>query len=258
MLGSYQCTNDPKETKQWVFNVRTNENQDLSTYDLDELSRNLSTYLKDKTKVLCFSKDRNELSGDHTKDIYKRGFCKPRMWAQYAENHTGMCLVFDSSALSKAINKKVATQFVAVKDSVKYMDRFLVDKLEDNTYTINIDFLARYGMEAYARVHFKEFNKRLFFEKLLDWSHEDEFRWIVASDSSEPIFLDIGSSLIGIVFGENTSDDVIERAMELTGYSLEYTGLKWRNCAPWYDLGNHKYIQNSPWRRVKEADKNNK
>ncbi len=57
MVGSYLSTNDPKETKQWEFNLGSNENRDLGKYNMGDLSRRLSNALKSRTKVICFSKD---------------------------------------------------------------------------------------------------------------------------------------------------------------------------------------------------------
>ena len=74
-FGCFTDTNDPKETKDWEFNLGTNVNRDLSTFNRGELSRSLSVELKERTKLICFSKDREPLSGDHLQDIFNRGFC---------------------------------------------------------------------------------------------------------------------------------------------------------------------------------------
>ena len=250
MAGSYLLTNDPKETKQWEFNIGSNENSDLNKYDMGNLSRQLSDALKSRTKVVCFSKDRSPLSGNHLTDIYQRGFCKPRMWAQYAEKHTGVCLVFDKSKLNEAISSAFSNTYIVLKGDVVYRNRNVVPNLNEGDYMINIDFLEEHGFDSYASAHFHQFNKRLFFEKMEDWSHEDELRWIVAANVDGPLFFDYQESLAGIVFGDSTDNKDIDRIIEITEYKIKYAGLKWKNCSPWYDLGNLKYdkvMRDSPW-----------
>lgn len=252
MINSFGSTNDPKEAKQWEFDLGTNENRDFAKYDQMQISRKLSKELKERTKVICFSKDRSPLTGNHIEDICNRGFCKPRMWAQYADRHSGVCLVFDKGRLERAISKTFS-RYKILQGDVKYIDRSVIPNLdEEGDYTINVDLLERYGLKAYANVHLKTYYKRLFFEKMTDWSHEDESRWVLFIDTSDALYFDYEDALKGIVFGENTDVAVIDKIINLTDYKVEYIGLKWKNCSPWYDLGNLKYdkaLRNSPWFR---------
>ena len=140
MAGSYLLTNDPKETKQWEFNIGSNENRDLNKYNMSNLSRQLSDALKSRTKVVCFSKDRSPLSGNHLTDIFHRGFCKPRMWAHYAEKHTGVCLVFDKAKLNKAITRAFSNTYIVLKGDVVYKNRNVIPNLNEGDYMINVDF----------------------------------------------------------------------------------------------------------------------
>src|SRR5206468_3476892 len=93
-FGRLADTNDPRESKEWSFSLGTNENRDLGKYHMQDLSRWLSSALKDNTRLACFCLDRAPLTGDHTVDILNRGFARARMWAQYADKHAGVCQVF--------------------------------------------------------------------------------------------------------------------------------------------------------------------
>lgn len=245
-LGNYSSTNDPKESKQWEFSIGTNEQRDLSEYDMNKLSKKLSNSLKAQTKILCFSKDGNDLTGDHLTDIYKRGFCKPRMWAQYGDNHSGLCLVFDWKKLQDCIEESFKDKYWIIHRAVNYINRSIVPSFDDGDYSINIDYLEKYGFGQYTSVHFKQYHQRLFFEKLADWRQENEYRWVIATNTLEPIYVDYKSALIGVVFGENTREKDIDKVISLTNNDISYTGLKWKNCSPWYDLSNMKYIKNAP------------
>jgi hypothetical protein len=101
-FGMYTKTNDPKESKDWMFEVGSNEGVDVGCYNMDELGSWFSRELKAKTRLACFAMDAEPLTGTHFIDIFNRGFCKPKMWAQYADRHRGVCLVFDFSKIERS------------------------------------------------------------------------------------------------------------------------------------------------------------
>ena len=253
-FGKYNNTNDPKESKNWEFNLGSNEKRDFRKYKMGELSSWMSSKLKNNTKIACFSMDSAPLTGNHIKDIFKRGFCKPRMWAQYTNNHSGVCLVFHKEKLSKLIKNVFEPNYLILSGPVKYMDRSVVHNFynpDDQQFMINIDYLEEVGRKAYVEAHLRTHYQRLFFEKMSDWRDECEWRYVVFTDTEDELYLDIKDSLIGIMFGENTQEIIIQRIMDLTdSWGLNYMGLKWKNCSPWYDYENLRYlpgIKNSPW-----------
>ncbi|WP_411800844.1 DUF2971 domain-containing protein [Aeromonas caviae] len=73
--------------------------------------------LKEKTSLICFTKDKI-LSGNHLEDMPLRGFCKPRMWAQYAGNHSGVCLIFDESLFSKFFHEQFNDKTYSCRDVI--------------------------------------------------------------------------------------------------------------------------------------------
>ena len=249
-FGSYTGTNDPKEAKTWQFDLGTNGDRDLGAYKMSEESAWLSGQLKSRARLLCFCMDRSPLSGIHMDDIFNRGFCKPRMWAQYGEKHSGVCLVFDREQLTAAIDKQVAASHLVISGAVEYVDRRIVRNLyEDQQYTINTDVLEEVGREAYPKLHLKTHYRRLFFEKMTDWRDECEWRWVAFANSDQAVYVAYQNALVGIMFGEDTPEKTIQDIMDLPG-AFRYMGLKWKNCSPWYDYGNLRYthgIKNSPW-----------
>jgi len=253
-FGSYTGTNDPKESKFWEFDLGTNEERDLGKYRMAELSEWLSLALKGKTKLACFSMDANGLSGDHMRDIFKRGFCKPRMWAQYADKHSGVCFVFSREKLTKIIEDQFSKDKLVLSGPITYKNRNILRNLynpDDQQYTINVDYLTKIGREAYVEAHLKMHYSRLFFEKMEDWKDESEWRYVIFSQADESLYLNYKDSLVGIMFGEKTDEKTIQDIMDVTeSWGLRYMGLKWKNCSPWYDYENLRYIpgiKNSPW-----------
>jgi hypothetical protein len=236
-LGSYTRTNDPKEAKDWRFDFGTNENRDLGRYKYEELSNWLTDQLKRNAKLVCFCTDTAPLTGDHVRDIFNRGFCRPRMWAQYADQHTGMCLVFDRAKLTKHIGAQLAPEHFVISGPVQYVNRSVIPSLyTDNEFTINIDVLEKDGPEIYAQRHLQMFYQRLFFEKMTDWRDEKEWRWVVFAPTETDINIKFEDSLAGVMFGDASADETIDKVMAMTQlWGLRYCGLKWKNHSPWYD-----------------------
>ncbi|EHU1305756.1 DUF2971 domain-containing protein [Acinetobacter baumannii] len=232
-LGSMLNTNDPKESKNWLFELGTNENADLDKYDLFDTSSKVDFIIKSSTYMLCFTKDK-ELTGDHIQDITKRGYGHSRMWAQYAANHTGICLIFEKKLLEKSF---IATfnSYTYFMQDVKYIDRFIGER--DSAYIVNVDYLEKLGLEDYALAHAETYKNRLFFEKLEDWKNENEYRLILQGYKNKQLLFPYEHSLKGIVFGASCSEADIQNIVDLThNMGIEYIQLKWRNCSPWYDF----------------------
>lgn len=236
-LGSYASTNDPKERKSWLFDFGTNEGRDLGVYNRDEQSAWLSGEFKSKTLMACFSRDSESLSGIHINDIFKRGFCKPRMWAQYGDSHRGVCLVFDRERLERQIDLQLADKYVVMHGPVKYIDRSIArDLFREQQYTINVDVLEVVGREEYFYRHLHTHYQQLFFEKMLDWKDENEWRLVAFSQTSDPFYLKYKNSLVGLVFGDETSEADKEKLYAANhDRGVHHIGIRWKNCSPWYD-----------------------
>ncbi len=202
-----------------------------------------SAQLKANARVACFSLDTPPLSGYHLSDIFKRGFCKPRMWAQYAGRHTGACLVFDYQKLQRIVEVQFPSPFLVIGGPMQYMDRDILLRRDDTAYVINIDYLERMGKAEYVKWHLLTYYKRLFFEKMTDWQDEREFRWMIFGSHTDDLYVKFEDALVGIVFGEESDESEVSEIMKMTSDTgLRYSGLKWKNCSPWYDFGNLKYI----------------
>jgi hypothetical protein len=239
-FSSFAETNDPKESKDWFFIPGSNEGRDLSKYNPDYFSEILTPYFKEATKLLCFSKD-GALSGNHLEDTPKRGFCKPRMWAQYGDNHSGVCLIFDFKRFTKLFHEQFS-KLTYKFDYVNYQDRLLPDIQMDKAFVINVDHFEKRGAKDYAYDHLIQHQNRLYFEKAKDWENESEFRFIIFECQKE-LFFSFENSLSGILFGENCSEDDIKKIVNITkSKGLQYQKLKWRNCTPWFEFEREKWL----------------
>jgi hypothetical protein len=101
-FSSLALSHDPIEFSklQFIFVGDYNERQD---HELNfRFENKIQTILKNGFKICCFSGDL-----DHEKpfSIFDKAFCRSRMWVQYAERHSGICLKFSKSELLQEIEQ---------------------------------------------------------------------------------------------------------------------------------------------------------
>ncbi|MDF4993261.1 DUF2971 domain-containing protein [Vibrio parahaemolyticus] len=239
-FSSMTTTNDPKETKEWFLIPGSNEGRSLTEYTPEYLAKVLTPYLQGNTKLLCFSSDK-DLKGSHLEDMPNRGFCKPRMWAQYGDNHRGICLIFDYERLFSHFHEQHKMRTYSC-NYVKYKDRLIADIQMDPAFIINVDHLEKRGAKDYSYDHLLKFKERLYFEKASDWANENEFRFVVF-ETEEELFLDYKNALRGIVFGHDCTDSDISSIVSATkSLGIRYQKLKWRNCTPWFEYERTKWL----------------
>jgi len=249
-LGRYRDTNDPKERKDWHFPVGTNSKDlDIDHRSAQELSDWLSDSLKSSARLACFCMDTPPLTGDHLREIFARGYCKPRMWAQYGAAHSGVCLIFRAQELLEAAHARFNQSVPLLYGPVQYVNRSVVPNLfstspDAQAYLINFDHYERVGKEKYLLDHVLTHRKRLFFEKMTDWENEREWRIVTLIKSEDEIFIPFRNSLAGIMFGDSADHEMKVKIMKKAErYSPWFMGLTWKNCSPWYDYENKLFIR---------------
>ena len=245
-MSSFRGTNDPKETKTWVFSLESNEHRDLAKYDLFELSERYSNKVKDNCRVICFCRDSEPLTGIHLNDIAKRGFAKPRMWAQYGDAHKGVCLAFDREKLIEKVAEACANAVGIYYGNVTYRDRGLLPRLDEGHYSIDVDYIEKHGFETFWKTHLDQYHHRLLFEKMEDWKDEREYRFVTVFPEPQEVFVDIRECLVGVLFGDAVDHDESEAVIDmLIDTDVKMQGMQWNNCGPWYDYGSLRYGKKS-------------
>ncbi len=207
-LSSFQKTNDPKESKDWIFSLSLDIEAPLTVElknDLAEIMKTGAIQIKEKCKVLCVSRDIYINEEQHHLN-HSRGYAKPRMWAQYGGNYTGVCLVFEKADLDKEIfNTSKNKNMACFSGNVNYSHtNFQRDALHLNISTFSdgkvIDRQALFeAIEKKVITH----SNFYFFHKHEDWSTECEARWILRGVDAEPQLIDTTSSLKAIILGSD-------------------------------------------------------
>ena len=174
---------------------------------------------KDGFQLLCFSMDTHvkaEMRKKYLKkiseneayyDVYGRGFALPRMWAQYAQNHNGVCFVINKE---KIIEKVRMERSFFESGSVHYADiastYHIKEKQVDSIYN-KIKNEANGDLPYLAEMKNDDFLTYNFFEKSADWSNEQEYRIIIYSSTDERQKIpNLADAVEGIVVGERIDD----------------------------------------------------
>ncbi len=205
-LSSISKTNDPAEYNDWGYFSFSDKKIIKKTV---KLYPKISRKVREETKFISFCKNSvkfNQNEDYNYKDqkiIEGLGCSKLRMWSQYGEDQKGVCLAFDLKKLEEeiknGINKK---NDYWESDEIKYksLPLFNQKKLE-----IKPEKVEEFG-ENYVDKFIKERKKELFFTKHKDYKDENEHRIIVHDPKDELEFIDITSSLCGIILGDNFNE----------------------------------------------------
>ena len=241
-LGPLTATNDPRETKGWSFAVGVSWFQDgVSHQDgLALAKRNIdfNRIIRSGCRVFCVSEDKKNA---FKLGFHNRSYGKPRMWAQYGGNHTGVCLLFDKQVLGKEIANTVEPNDQLLSGKVEYGNFFEMSNSLSwlrymEAFDLSANEIAKDGLELTLSRHRDNFIDVFFFNKSLDWEHEDEFRWIIRGTTNDPLFVNISDSLRAILLGV---DFPRTRLLEVHEYCSQYDAcvarIIWINGQPFVD-----------------------
>ena len=147
-FSSFKKLNDLNEANLCNFEFRSK----------DKILRDkLKRYIDDKCGIICFSQDYNE------KGFSISGVNHPALWAHYANNTNGVCIVIDKDMFIKK-NENILAKCFWRFESVDY--EFVTAPNIDYNGEINSEFI-------------ENFYKTLFFIKHKNWQNEHEYRLFV-------------------------------------------------------------------------------
>lgn len=210
-LSHFTKANDPKEVEPALRKNQKIESDKYAIY-----CRTFFEYYENNIKYLSLTKDiqpDNSINDNAKKSFYEylcnKGFNRPRMWAQYAEKHSGVCICFNKENLLKQFEtNKIIKQPYYYYDInyVDYIDysKTVKTKTEFSSYEY-IEFIDmitdiidnKFEVETKMRNCHYEY----FFSKLSDWSDEKEMRILAFSDKTGEIEVDISNAIKYIVLG---------------------------------------------------------
>lgn len=206
-------TNDTVESKVKFDFVKDGEIKH-STEKIERIKKYFD-FLNGCVQLLCFSTDESKKEDKrvYTKtddryyvDMSGRGFALPRMWAQYADNNGGVCLIINKNRFEEEISKNYSIALIH-SDKVLYKDFF-------EPYSIQADVIQNLSnsisQDENTIINGYNFLKRnldyvqyAYFVKYRDWMNEKEYRYLISSDNKElKEVKNLFTYLDGIVLGE--------------------------------------------------------
>lgn len=184
-FGFFHSTNDPYEYRRKSIKAFYSGNIDESLW-LNSINLIDNTILN--TAFLSFCTKRN-------------GYKKPRMWSQYGQNHSGVCLVFSKKSLIETIKNELSQNYLIYNEDVKYKSKIYNDNLNihNNNLTLNEIIIN----------HIKQDYKNIFFQN---------------------IFIDISNSIKFIILGDNFPKEYLPTINNLSSkLNIEYKSLCWEH-----------------------------
>lgn len=183
-MGPTKATNDPRETDPWFFGMTVKDEENApSGEEFLKINQKIDRILKSSCLISCFTEDAPdpfpELDPDlyHRKDLGPQGYEHDRMWAQYAGNHTGVCIFFDRDRLVRRMEEHFRGRAGRLLyGPVDYYSE--VDSRESPFYELSYDEMRHVGVETYARRHQEAFARQLYLTKNPDWANEQEYRFV--------------------------------------------------------------------------------
>ena len=164
-------------------------------------------------RMLCFCKDlfctseewKNEKNQDFADNLLFKGWARSRMWAQYADNHSGACLVFHKSKFQKAFKSLSNDDVDILSDRAINYTNYLAE-LETSLEDINSGARVIYD---YSSFYLEEDKKKFLFQKCQDYRDENEYRFCLINRAlnspDEAMFVNYGTSLKAVILGQRFS-----------------------------------------------------
>lgn len=221
LFSPISSTNDTSESK---VKIDFCQNYNMTTKEFKEKSNKVVDYFYNKhshIRLLCFSvdmdidkkiiRDSNSYFNKRNRSEYKyfnaygRGYALPRMWAQYASNHSGVCFIMNKEKLLNIVEETVAVSKCEKVRYKKFYENYYLSEKELNSIYKKISASANGNLIFMNMIKNNEkFINHCYFEKYEDWEDEHEFRIIAAVDQKDENLKleDISSCIEGIVVGE--------------------------------------------------------
>lgn len=211
-LNSLDRMNDPRESKEWFLGITSGTDDDTSGV------WRIAHHYRKLVRAATFCSDEH-IDEEERKSV-RRGYARPRMWAQYAGNHTGVCVVFDRALLSERVADTLSERPGGwlVSGRVSYV----TDQKDDPAYQ-GIQVIGIPAEEAVSRFYDRH-RDRIFLVKQTDWRDEAEFRFLAYDpvaplDADDPTdehsaFVPLNGCVAGLVLGTDFSTAHIPAARE--------------------------------------------
>ncbi len=247
-IGRLRFTNDPRESKlrrpvlSYLAGSSIGGDPKFPGV-LAQLENEIEKVGLDEWKVLCVSlHNAPKRGGDHHKLIYNHrmspAYYNPAMWAHYADNHKGVCLIFDGEILDRKIRRKFGHKCKVISGKVQYNVNSKITGIPELPIK-NLDFEVVSTIRDYYFLHFKE----LFLHKLPAWRYENEYRWLVHSLKNNDLYISIKGALTTVITGIDFPKEKITHIKNMCkSMKASVHQMDWEN-----GLGHVSFFEDLKW-----------
>jgi len=209
LFSPINISNDPEESKYHLMQAFDDDGK------LEEYMKKHFTFTFDvskeiirNVKTICFSQDSNvPLTVDM---CMGKGYAKPRMWAQYAKNSTGVCLAFNKENIIEKFNSqyKNTKHFLG---NISYGNQLDYISKHNHACTLLSSELQSKTIEEIAALKINNYFELYYFSKHIDWQTENEFRLVIKPQDTGTTqnYLLIDGALEKIILGNNFDTTII-------------------------------------------------
>lgn len=252
-IGSLGETNDPRETKDWGFGYKpipviagTDSEFAFDLHASTKIQSSANRIRRKEWWTFCTSVDALELlpEGPDLPDLnqFRYGYARARLWAQYAENHKGVCLVFDGPLLDEAIRAAKAEAHL-FSGRVTYSDEWDRNAHRNRYYALELDYdqVLEGDLDDNLREHIRQNFQPILLEKAKDWESEQEFRWLL-NGTKGPYMVDIANAISSVIVGVDFPSVYGPSLRQLCdSLNIRLEKMHWANRVPikqeWEDSG---------------------
>ncbi len=221
-LGSLEKMNDPLEFEDHHGQPLMYQGE-RSEEEYEEMVCDYEGAVSEKERSVrfaSFSMDRYPCCNN-----FSKGWARSRMWAQYADNHKGVCLVFDKTNLIKAFESSFKND--VCRTYCKEID-----------YTNNLQLLGD-TLSLPCKSLLTEDKIDFLFRKSADFRDEQEFRLLLINstlrDSKEIVSFSIADSICGVITGARFPTEnkpALKKAVECCYLSIKIFPISWHYGLP--------------------------
>ncbi len=225
-LSAPRGMNDPFESEPISVSMIFDDPADADRhFPRAAMFQEASDLLRDRCRLSCLTR-----SGpyDYGPVGFGDGFARARMWAQYAQNHSGVCLALDQRALRDAARKMAAARGLRLYEApITYRSEGGLERPVALPFSRASDDMPGLVADIFPVVV-----GHLYFSKAWGWSTETEYRFLMHGDVNEHEYIDVRGALTGVFCGPKFPNarlrDIVSRSPELTQAGRVFQ-LGWRN-----------------------------
>lgn len=230
---------DFKDPYEYGFKFFSSHNEPpVETSDIlwDETSSTINKMLRYDCRVLCFCSNTEPVlvlsEGTSNQDVlFSQGWQRSRMWSQYGDGHSGVCLVFSRSRIEERVQE-------LSRQVEKYECRY-VKYLQDFGFYPVVDKKALTSKEGVRQcsIDYIKNNFELLFRKHIDYRDEAEFRVVVLDPAKNVEYFDVSQCLRAVIVGDRIPDVYIPFIKHMCNdLKVELLQAKWTKSDPQWVL----------------------